>query len=299
MDFLRHKARPSRAQIRLARDICNRHYRRDFTTGKAAGLIFRRNIATPTHDFLWHRPDLTPLWLPRCSSARGRFGGRTSFVNHEGRNHHFNTAAESAKRPKRNPDGALNILHVFRSPVGGLFRHVVDLSREQAARAAAREVGLIADSHTGGERAESDRPLPALKPSPGAGPHPHSDEPPYRLRRRRRGRLCSPQRAQGPSEDVVHGHGAKGGDYARLALGNKRAVRVYTPHGGSLLFGHDTLAGPVLPDDRAPFDAARGDLFLFESGFSADVFAARSARRAALGAEWRITVSRGGSSSLS
>ena len=28
----------------------------------------------------------------------------------------------------------LNILHVFRAPVGGLFRHVVDLARGQAAR---------------------------------------------------------------------------------------------------------------------------------------------------------------------
>ena len=30
--------------------------------------------------------------------------------------------------------GPLNILHVFRAPVGGLFRHVVDLARGQAAR---------------------------------------------------------------------------------------------------------------------------------------------------------------------
>ena len=43
--------------------------------------------------------------------------------------------------------------------------------------------------------------------------------------------------------DVVHGHGAKGGAYARMALNARRAVRAYTPHGGSLLFGHDTVAG--------------------------------------------------------
>ena len=58
--------------------------------------------------------------------------------------------------------------------------------------------------------------------------------------------------------DVVHGHGAKGGAYARLALqGATRAVRAYTPHGGSLLFGHDTLAGTILSRHRAPLDAAR------------------------------------------
>ena len=42
----------------------------------------------------------------------------------------------------------LNILHVFRAPVGGLFRHVLDLTREQTARG--HRVGLIADSNTGG-----------------------------------------------------------------------------------------------------------------------------------------------------
>ena len=60
--------------------------------------------------------------------------------------------------------------------------------------------------------------------------------------------------------DVVHGHGAKGGAYARLAFGNPRAVRAYTPHGGSLLFGHDTLAGKFyLATER--FLMLRGDLY--------------------------------------
>ncbi len=45
----------------------------------------------------------------------------------------------------------LSILHVLRAPVGGLFRHVVDLAREQAARG--HRVGLFCDSSTGGERA--------------------------------------------------------------------------------------------------------------------------------------------------
>ena len=47
---------------------------------------------------------------------------------------------------------ALNILHVFRAPVGGLFRHVLDLTQEQIVRG--HRVGLIADSNTGGARAE-------------------------------------------------------------------------------------------------------------------------------------------------
>src|ERR1700739_4661307 len=54
------------------------------------------------------------------------------------------------------PDAAtknLKILHVFRSPVGGLFRHVLDVARGQAARG--HHVGLIVDSTTGGARAEA------------------------------------------------------------------------------------------------------------------------------------------------
>ena len=55
----------------------------------------------------------------------------------------------------------LNILHVFRAPVGGLFRHVLDLTREQTARG--HRVGLIADSRTGGTRGEDA--LRLLEPS--------------------------------------------------------------------------------------------------------------------------------------
>ena len=47
----------------------------------------------------------------------------------------------------------LNILHVLRAPLGGLFRHVVDLAQGQAARG--HRVGLIVDSTTGGTRAEA------------------------------------------------------------------------------------------------------------------------------------------------
>jgi len=49
--------------------------------------------------------------------------------------------------------GPLNILHVMRAPVGGLFRHVADLARGQSARG--HRVGLIADRSTGGAQAEA------------------------------------------------------------------------------------------------------------------------------------------------
>jgi glycosyltransferase involved in cell wall biosynthesis len=160
----------------------------------------------------------------------------------------------------------LNILHVFRAPVGGLFRHVLDLTREQTARG--HRVGLIADSFTGGTRAADT--LRALEPSLALG-----------LTRVPMRRHANPgdlivlahvvRRAAQTQADVVHGHGAKGGAYARLSFGSKRAVRAYTPHGGSLLFGHDTLAGKFyLATERLLM--LRGDLFLFESAYSADIF---------------------------
>ena len=55
----------------------------------------------------------------------------------------------------------LRIVHVLRAPVGGLFRHVLDLAREQIARG--HEVGLITDSLTGGARGAAQ--LTELAPS--------------------------------------------------------------------------------------------------------------------------------------
>ncbi len=160
----------------------------------------------------------------------------------------------------------LNILHVFRAPVGGLFRHVIDLTREQTARG--HRVGLIADSNTGGERAADS--LKALEPSLALGL--------TRIPMRRHLNLDDSlavahvmRRSAQVGADVIHGHGAKGGAYARLSFNNRRAIRAYTPHGGSLLFGHDTWAGKFyLATERVLM--SRGDLFLFESEYSAAMF---------------------------
>ena len=160
----------------------------------------------------------------------------------------------------------LNILHVFRAPVGGLYRHVLDLAREQIVRG--HRVGLIADSNTGGARANET--LGELAPSLALG-----------ITRIPMRRHIGPgdafamahimRRIAQADIDVVHGHGAKGGAYARMALNARRAVRAYTPHGGSLLFGHDTLAGKFyLATEKVLM--LRGDLFLFESAYSAEVF---------------------------
>jgi glycosyltransferase involved in cell wall biosynthesis len=160
----------------------------------------------------------------------------------------------------------LNILHVFRAPVGGLFRHVLDLTREQVARG--HRVGLIADLRTGGAHAEKI--LRELEPSLALG---LSRFPMYRHVHPgdffALGHVM--RRVAQSGADIVHGHGAKGGAFARLTFGRKRAVRAYTPHGGSLLFGHGTPAGKFyLATERLLM--LRGDLFLFESAYSEAIF---------------------------
>jgi glycosyltransferase involved in cell wall biosynthesis len=81
------------------------------------------------------------------------------------------------------------------------------------------------------------------------------------------------QRAAAVAADVIHGHGAKGGAYARLAR-NAKAIRVYTPHGGSLHYRWGTPAGLFyLLAERALL--RRTDLFLFESRYGRDAFGAK------------------------
>ncbi len=160
----------------------------------------------------------------------------------------------------------LNILHVFRTPTGGLFRHVLDLSRAQAARG--HRVGIITDSSTGGERA--DAALAELAPHLALGvtrlpmrrnPHPSDLIALFRVM----GKIAE------TNADVIHCHGAKGGLYGRLAAPKKRALRVYTPHGGSLHYSRDTLLGRINLTVESLL-MLRTDLFLFESIFSSEEF---------------------------
>ena len=64
-------------------------------------------------------------------------------------------------------DQPLRILHAVRTPVGGIFRHILDLANGQVDRG--HQVGIIADSLTGGERAEAA--LAAIAPRLALGVH--------------------------------------------------------------------------------------------------------------------------------
>ena len=167
------------------------------------------------------------------------------------------------------PADSLHILHVFRAPVGGLFRHVVDLARGQAARG--HKVGLIADSTTGGARA--DEVLGALAHDLALGVSKYPFPRHLGLGDVNSVRHVS-QRITESRANVIHGHGAKGGAYARLAAAPKGTIRAYTPHGGSLHYRPTTPLGLIyLGLERALMP--RGDLFLFESAFSWNTFRAK------------------------
>jgi glycosyltransferase involved in cell wall biosynthesis len=163
----------------------------------------------------------------------------------------------------------LRILHVFRTPVGGLFRHVLDVSRGQIERG--HDVGILCDSSTGGARAETL--LEELRPRLALGvtripmhrnPHPLDLAALASVRR-----TCRDLRPT-----VLHGHGSKGGAYARLASrGEDGIVRVYTPHGGSFHYPPGTLRH-VLYMAAERFLARRTDVFLFESQYIAGRFRA-------------------------
>lgn len=161
----------------------------------------------------------------------------------------------------------MRVLHVLRAPVGGLFRHVMDLAREQAARG--HEVGIVADSTTGGDNAA--RKFTQIAPSMRLGVarfpmrrEPHADDIAALAR------VCREIARTRP--DVIHGHGSKGGFYARatgfLPFFND-AVRVYTPHGGSFHF----QPGHKLYMTVEKFVARRTDILLFESQYIAGEYA--------------------------
>jgi glycosyltransferase involved in cell wall biosynthesis len=163
-------------------------------------------------------------------------------------------------------DQPLRILHATRGPVGGIFRHILDLANGQVDRG--HHVGIIADSLTGGERA--DAALKEIAPRLKLGVHRlaiHREPVPTdflvwahfkRLIRRLK-------------PDVLHGHGAKAGAFIRLKTGPKETLRVYTPHGGSLHYPLDTFKGALYSRfERAVMNST--DLFLFESEFARDTY---------------------------
>lgn len=137
----------------------------------------------------------------------------------------------------------LRIVHCFRSPVGGIFRHVRDLVEAQVA--AGHTVGIVCDSTTGGAFEEKlfdgIRPMLAL----GVSRTPMQ-------RHIGLGDVTSAWRTlkiiRELQPDILHGHGAKGGVYSRvfgslLRVSRSRVARLYSAHGGSLHYDETTATG--------------------------------------------------------
>ena len=168
----------------------------------------------------------------------------------------------------------LRIVHCFRSPVGGIFRHVRDLVEEQIA--GGHSVGIVCDSSTGG--AFEDAFFAELEPRLELGLH-----------------RMAMQRAIGPRDavalwrtykalrserpDVLHSHGAKGGAYARiigslLRRSQPRLARIYCPHGGSVHYDAGTRVGRLYFRMERTLERMT-DRLVFVSAYERDAYVAK------------------------
>jgi glycosyltransferase involved in cell wall biosynthesis len=163
----------------------------------------------------------------------------------------------------------LRILHVFRAPLGGLFRHVIDLANEQVARG--HEVGLFFDSEARGDHvaAALSRVSGGLSLGVSGCPihrNPHPGDAIALASFMKKVRELDP--------DIVHGHGSKGGLYARLSgLARPRSgpIRAYTPHGGSFNYKPGAIMQRAYMATEKLL-ALSTDVFLFESAYIAGRF---------------------------
>jgi len=161
----------------------------------------------------------------------------------------------------------LRILHCLRAPSGGLFRHVHDLALGQAQLGA--EVGIAFDSRQKGDPVTlsrlADNCVLGLTRMPMSGHVGLGDW-------RATGQIAKLAAKLGV--DVLHGHGAKGGAYARLAARRlqRKGLNVksaYTPHGGSLLYSSSRIMSRfyIKAEQRL---LPLSDGLLFESLFAAN-----------------------------
>lgn len=161
----------------------------------------------------------------------------------------------------------LRILQILRAPVGGLFRHVGDLTQGLAERG--HQIGVVVDSLSA-DALTTER-LDALRPVAKLGIHsvpmprvigPGDLTTPFRIRR-----LAGELQVQ-----VLHGHGAKGGLNARLAAaGVRERVALYTTHGGVLHFPPNSPSGLLFQNfERLLLPLTNA--VIFESAFARQKF---------------------------
>lgn len=169
-------------------------------------------------------------------------------------------------------NGPLSIIHCLRAPIGGLFRHVNDLATQQSGMG--HRVGIVCDAQDAGEAGEATlRTLAETVCELGV----------HRIKMNRlpglsdmRAWRAVARLAQQTDVQILHGHGAKGGAYARLAARllrrkSQKTLAFYTPHGGSLHYAPDSLQGRIFLGLEKLL-APSTDGLIFESAFSARVY---------------------------
>ncbi len=168
----------------------------------------------------------------------------------------------------------MRILHCLRAPAGGLFRHVLDLASEQAKRG--HDVGIVADSNAKDRLTDSKFATVAPSLTLGILRAPMWRNPGL-------GDFAAARTVMGHARplklDVLHGHGAKGGAYARLAARQLKregqSVKAfYTPHGGTLNFKPGTLETRVFLKLERVLERFTDGL-IFESAFAARIYKER------------------------
>ncbi|MGL4637752.1 MAG: glycosyltransferase [Beijerinckiaceae bacterium] len=163
----------------------------------------------------------------------------------------------------------MRIVHIFRAPIGGLFRHVIDLAKEQARRG--HDVGIFCDSTFAGDRNEGLLAELATHMTLGVERVAMSRNPNVSDLRALSSMAAFCKKV---NADVMHGHGSKGGLYARFGgvFSSNGPVRAYTPHGGSLNYKPGSLIHKLYMGIERILEKGT-DIFLFESQFVADRFA--------------------------
>lgn len=168
----------------------------------------------------------------------------------------------------------LRIIHCVRAPSGGTFRHIKDLALAQQAQGHA--VGLICDA----------TPYSAIDEAAIADFGTRIALGVRRVPMERRisfsdlgATLDILAHLRAIKVDVLHGHGAKGGAYARtigtlMRIAGRRPIRLYCPHGGSLHYDPKSTQG------RVYFRLERAlewmtDGLVFVSGYEQATYAAK------------------------
>jgi glycosyltransferase involved in cell wall biosynthesis len=174
----------------------------------------------------------------------------------------------------------MRILHCLRAPVGGLFRHVLDLAEEQANRG--HDVGILADSNAEDRLTSAKFASVAPRLTLGLARVPMRRQPGL-------GDLFATRTVRAHAAkldlDVLHGHGAKGGAYARLAARGlarrgQRIASFYTPHGGSLNLKPGSIEQRVLMLIERGLESVTTGL-IFESAHAARVYRERISAKGA------------------